>query len=129
MRINLVRSIGIVLGLAAILVLVALPTLAAAPMDYTETHDMGTCQQRAAIPLHCSHCILTNTNEVAKQVLPPNRLTTSENVDLSLSPTNLSTESSPNKGMPVQGDTIQASPPSPLVEYHCRNLDSEEPPL
>lgn len=129
MRLNLVRS-TVVVSVAAFLLLVASPTLAAAFTNCTRAPETSPCPQGAAIPLHSSHCALTNTEEVPKQVISPNRLTKSENVDLYLSPTNLPTESSPNQERPFQGDTVQASPPSPLIEYHCRNSpDSEEPPL
>jgi hypothetical protein len=126
MRVNLVKFAGIAVGVAALILLVAAPTLSAASM----AHDMSPSEDGATMPQNCSHCVLTNADNVVRQVLTSNRLTMSENVDPFLSPTSLTAELSPNQGVPFQGDTVQASPPVPLIEYHCLNsADSDEPPL
>lgn len=129
MRLNLVKVVGVAVGVAAIFLLLASPIVSAGSLACTKVHDVAPCPEGAMAPLHFSHCALAKTAEVTKQVILPNRLTRSEDVGLSLSLISLTTESSPDKS-PFQGDTVQVSPPRPRIAYHCRNvLVSEEPPL
>lgn len=133
MRINLVRSIGIVFGIIPIL-LVA-PTICAASMDMPPmAQHSGSLQEGAAIPERVSisasplsHHILLSTLD---EQTPPNRLIPSEAFCLSWSPADLTVEPSPTAERPVQGDARDLAPPSKPIAYHCRNyLTSEEPPL
>ena len=133
MRMNLVRSIGIVVGIIPILLIA--PTICAASMDMTTmAHGSGSHQEGTAIP-QCvsasadplSHHVLMNT--VGEQVTP-NRFVLDQGVCFSWSPVDPAIEPSPTEGSPVQGNTRDLAPPSKPIEYHCRNfLSSEEPPL
>lgn len=129
MRINLVRSIGVVVGV--IVVLLVAPIVCAASMDMTM--DM-TAETHALIP-QCSstsnsspsHHVLMYT--VGEQVTP-NRLIPSEVVCLTWSPADLTIEPSPTEERPLQIEARDLAPPSEPIAYHCRNfLTSEEPPL
>ncbi len=129
MRINLVRSVGITVGIIAIL-LVA-PTVCAASMDMmmdmtAETHTLvPQCSSTSDSPL--SHHILMNA--VGEQVTP-NRFIPHEEVCLSWSPADLTVEPSPTEERPVQWDVRDHTPISIPIAYHCRNhITSEEPPL
>ena len=130
---NLVRSIGIVVGIIPILLIA--PTICAASMDMTiMTHDSGSHREGAAVP-QCvstsvdplSHHILMNT--VGEQVTT-NRLVLNHDLCLSWSPADLTAEPSPTEERPVQRDVSDHGPIPPPVEHHCRSyLRSEEPPL
>ena len=125
MRLNLVRSTGIVVGFIAILLIA--PTICAASMDMTaETHAL--IPQGSSIsnsPL--SHHVLINA--VGEQVIP-SRLIPSEAFCLSWSPVGLTAESSLTEERPAPREVIDHAPPSKPIGYRCRNyLTSEEPPL
>ncbi len=135
MRTNPIKSIWIAVIIAAVLLLVVSPSVAAACMDRTaDNFDSDPCQKEAAVPLCCltadcplSHCILTNA--VDNEVLLPNRSTPKENVYLAWSATSVTTETSLNPQKPLQWEPAKELPSYLYTEYHCRNcLDSEEPP-
>ncbi|MDO8716796.1 MAG: hypothetical protein Q7J73_08340 [Dehalococcoidales bacterium] len=133
MRVNLVRSIGIVVGIIPILLIA--PTICAASMDMsTMTHDSGSYREGTTVP----QCISTSANPLSHHVLmnavgeevTPNRIILNQDICRSWSPADLSVEPSTNEGKPVQTDIRDHAPPLPLIECHCRNfLSSEEPPL
>lgn len=127
MRKNLVRSFSIVVGIIAILLIA--PTVCAVSMDMTvATHDSGSyLQYFSTSPSPLLRHILLST--LAEQVTPPNRLIPNEEICLSWSPADLTIEPSPTEERPLQIEARDLAPPSYPVEYHCRNLDSEEPPL
>lgn len=130
MRINLVKSIGAAVGVASILFLFASPAVSAASINCAKRYAASLCQEGAMVPQHFSHCVLTTTTEVVQPVRPSNKLSPDERVFLSFSPINVILESHSNEGIAIQGDIVQASPPKPRIQYHCRNyLNSEEFPL
>ena len=134
MRANPMKSIWIAVIIAAVLLLVAAPGIAAASMEKAADNcDPNPCQEGAVIPPCClaancllSHCILSSA--VASEVLPPSRLTQNEDVYPAWSPASLTPETSLNPQKPFQRDPTQELPSHLCTEYHCRNcLNSEEP--
>jgi len=129
---NLVRSIGIVVGIIPILLIA--PTICAASMDMPPMeHHSGSQQEGTAIP----QCVSTSHNPLSHHVLmnaigeevTPNRLILEQDICLSCSPADMPAEPSPNEGSPVQRDIDHTPLPNP-VEHRCRSyLRSEEPPL
>ncbi len=132
-RMNLVKSIGIVVGIIPILLIG--PTICAASMDMTTmAHDSGSHMDGAAVPQcvstlvnpHSHHLLMNAVGEEVK----PSSLIPSEAVCISWSPADLTVEPSPTEGKPVQTDVRDHTPLPKPIAYHCRNfLSSEEPPL
>ena len=130
------KPILIAVIIAAVLLLVVSPSVAAACMDRTADNcDSNPFQEGAAIPLCCCltagwlscNCSLSNSSD--NEVLLPNRSTLEENVYMALPQTSVTTETSPNPKKPLQREPSQELPSCLYTEYHCRNcLDSEEPP-
>ncbi len=136
MRAKFAKSTWLVAIVAAILLLVASPGIAAASMEMTDENcDSNPCQKGAAIPLYCmtSDCPLTNCfweSTVTGAVLCPRHLTQNEDTYLAWSPTSLTPETSLNPKKPLQRTPTQELASPLYTKYYCRNcLGSEEPPL
>ncbi len=134
MRANFAKSTWLVAIVAAVLLLIASPGVAASSMDRTDDNlDSDPCQKEAAVPLCClmadcplSPCILTNA--VNNECRLPNRSTSKENVYLAWSPISVTAETSLNPKKPFQRGPTQGLPSVLFTAYHCRNcLSSEEP--
>lgn len=136
MHANLIKSIWIVVIIAAILSFVGSPALSAASMEMTDENcGCSAGQEETAIPLCCcltSDCPLSlciSPKAVACEVLLPNRFTGNEDVSLAWSAPGVTPETSLNPKKPFQRDPTQGSPSRLYTEYHCRDcLNSEESP-
>lgn len=134
MRLKLAKSIGIVLGITAILL--ASPTICAASMEAVAGGEetSGACRQ-ADVSQPCfatssgslSHCVLIKA--LGEQVKPP-RLVSYDNVCLSgCQVSDGANGHSQVLASPYQKDILKIPISNPIV-HHCRNLlSSEEPPL
>ena len=140
MRINLVRSIVVVIG--AVTILLVAPSLCAASPDMgggmrdsVSSQEVVTVQQGfAASDSMPSHHLLMKV--FAEQFGPPNRLVVSEHISFSWFPVNLPVEPVPlsTQQRPLERDImyliIYFILLSTSVEYHYRNYPkTEEPPL
>lgn len=132
MRLNLVGSTGIVVGIIAILLIAPTVCAASESMDMTvATHDSGSYPQYSSTTVSpLSYHVLMNA--LSEQATPPRLVPAG--VILSWSPVNLNIEPSPTQTRPLQRDIvyiiIYIVLTSIPLEYHCRNYpNSEEPPL
>jgi len=120
--------------IAAVLILVAAPTVATASMEMApDSCDTNPLHTKSSFPACCltadcllSDCSLSNTTD--DKVLLTSRSIPNKNVHVALSKTSVSNETSPNPKKPLQQAVFQEFPSSPCTQYHCRkSLDSEEP--
>ena len=124
----------LVVVVAAILILIAAPHIAATPMKMTlDSHDFNSCQNNAAVPKCCltadcalSNCNLPNTDD--NEVPLHYRSTSKETISPVWSATSATTETSLNPKKPPPREPAQELPSRLCAEYHCRNtLNSEDP--
>ncbi|MDO8578543.1 MAG: hypothetical protein Q7R50_05125 [Dehalococcoidales bacterium] len=131
MRLNFVKSIGVVLGTVVLLIA---PTVCAASMDITmDAQSAGPCPQGGGIERRftassgsLSHCVLIRA--MGEQAKPESLIS----YDMCLSwclENSTSIEPSQVQATSFQREIIKI-PLSAPPEHHCRNfLSSEEPPL
>jgi hypothetical protein len=136
MHFKFVRSVSIVLGIAAIMLIA--PTVCAASMPDTgmamDASAAGSCQQMGephsmAVPVDgtVSHCALVNgTAELVK----PQRVALQENVILppSLAEFDTAEASAPHLSI-LASDTFKIPLPAPPEPHSRSSTLSEEPPL